>query len=123
MAAKWYAWSNLQGGGKVEDVQTPTGAIKHVVVERNIIPLGSEVSKAKLKLSDEEWDGLIAGGSVRNYPVPAEADEYTSPTQAVVRRISSGGEIDQNVLLELALSNPPAENPPADEGAELPVGA
>lgn len=121
--AKFYVWSDIYNGGKVEDVTTPTGAVKHVVVERNITPRGSAVTKSKLDVSDEDWDRFIENGVIRSYPVPDEADEYLSPTQAVLRRLSTGGELDQDMLLELAMTTPAAENPPASEGAEIPVGA
>ena len=123
--AKYYAWSDIYNGGEVKDVTSPTGVVKTVVVSRNIIPRGEAVTKSKF--SDEEWDALIEGGSVRPYPVPEEADDLLSPTQAVLARLSKGtGEIDQNMLLELALSQPPVSNPPADEAKEVeakPVGA
>ena len=121
--AKYYAWSDIYNGGKTEDVTSPTGQVKHVVVERNVTPRGSAVTKSKLGVSDADWDRFIENGVIRSYPVPDEADEYVSPTQAVLRRLSQGGELNQDMLLELAMTTPPAENPPADEGAEVPVGA
>jgi hypothetical protein len=121
--AKFYAWSDLYNGGSVEKVTLPNGGVREVVVERNIVPRGAQVSKGKLKLSDADWDALVAGGSVRTYPLPEEADENTSPNQAVLRRLSKGsGEIDQDMLLELALSQP-VVNPSAEDAAELPIGA
>lgn len=118
--ATYYAWSELRNGGKVDEVVSPTGATKTVVVERNTIAPGSKVKKSDF--SDEEWDALIDGGSVRPYPMPDDANEYTSPTQAVLSKLSSGGDIDQNMILELALTQPLAANPPAEEGAEVPEG-
>lgn len=121
--AKFFAWSDLYNGGKIEKVTLPNGGVREVVVERNMIPRGSEISKGKLKLSDADWDALVEGGSIRPYPLPDEADDNTSPTQAVLRRLSRDGEIDQNMLLELALTQPLPENPAAEEAAELPIGA
>lgn len=123
--AKNYAWSDIYFGGEVEDVKTPHGGMRTVLVKRNIIPRGEEVTKAKLKVSDEEWDHLCESGSIREYPLPEEANDFVSPTQAVLTRLSQGtGEIDQNMLMELALAHPPAANPPAEEEAEaVPKGA
>jgi len=124
--AKYYAWSNLYNGGEVKEVTTSKGMTMNVVVNRNIIEAGTEVSKAKSGLSDESWDACIEGGSIRPYPMPEDADEVTSPTQAVISKLTTGtGEIDQNMLLELALTQPLSANPPADEAKEVeakPVG-
>lgn len=121
--AKFYAWSDLYGGGTTRDVDRPGGGVVTVVEKRNIFPRGEEVTKAKLKVSDEEWDGLIANGSVRDYPVPKEASETKSPAQAVLERMYKGtGEIDQNMLIEMAMKHPDVINPPSDEGKEVPVG-
>lgn len=124
--AKYYAWSNIYNGGAVKEVTTSKGMTMNVVTDRNIIETGSEVSKAKSGFSDEEWDAMIEGGSIRPYPVPEEADEVTSPTQAVIARLTKGtGEIDQDMMLQLALTQPLPANPPADEAKEVeakPVG-
>jgi hypothetical protein len=121
----FYVWSPIYNGGEVKEIDTALqGVKKTVVVSRNITPAGEKVTKAKLKCSDEEWDRYIEGGSIRPYPMPEEADDVTSPTQAVLSRLSQGGEINQDMLLELALQQPAPINPPADEEAELtkPVG-
>ena len=105
--AKFYVWSTIHNGGEVGEVESPTGQKKTVLLSRNTLDVGSEISKAKSGLSDEEWDAMIEGGSIRPYPLPEGADEYTSPTQAVIRALTTeSGEIDQNMLLELALSQP-----------------
>lgn len=123
MAAKThYAWSDLYSGGDTRELKRPDGRTAVVVEKRNVIPRGEKVTQAQLKCSDEEWEALIDGGSIRSYPLPEEASEYLSPSAAAVQRITKGGEIDTNVLLEMALQHPPAMNPPADAGAELPEG-
>lgn len=120
--AKYYAWSDLYNGGKVEEVKTPTGGIKVVVVERYVTHVGESVTKAKLGVSDEEWDHLVESGSIRDYPLPKDANDLKSPSLAFMESISTSGEIDVNKLLELGLKHPPALNPPAEEAAELPEG-
>jgi len=117
--AKYYAWSEIHNGGETTEVTLPNGGKRQVVKSRNIIAPGEVVVKAKSNLSDEEWDHLVATGSIRPYPYPEEAGENTSPTQAVMTRLTKGtGEIDPNMMMELALSNPPPMNPPADEVPE-----
>lgn len=120
----FYVWSPIYNGGEVKSIDTALqGVTKNVVVSRNITPVGEKVTKAKLKCTDEEWDRYLEGGTIRPYPMPEEADEVTSPTQAIISRLTQGsGEINQDMLLELALTQPLPLNPPADEGAELPVG-
>ena len=124
--AKFYAWSNIYNGGEIKEVTTSKGMTQQIVTNRSIIPAGEEVSKGKAGLTDEDWDAMIEGGSIRPYPLPEDADEVTSPTQAVINKITTGtGDIDQNMLLELALTQPLPENPSAEEAKEVetkPVG-
>jgi len=124
--AKFYVWSTIHNGGEVGEVTSPIGQKKTVLLSRNTLDVGSEVTKAKSGLSDDEWDAMIEGGSIRPYPMPADADEYTSPAQAVIRSlVTQSGDFDQNILMELALTQPLPENPPADEAKEVeakPVG-
>lgn len=122
MAKAMYAWSDLYGGGDTKELKRPDGRVAVVVEKRNITPRGEKVTQSGLKVDDATWDSLIAGGSVRPYPVPEEANEWVSPASAALSRISKGGDVDTNVLLELAMQHPPAMNPPAEEAAELPEG-
>lgn len=120
----YWAWSDLMGGGKTKTMKLADGREREIVEERNVTPRGSKVTKAKLGVSDEEWDALIEGGSIRNYDLPEGADEFTSPTQAMLRSlVNNRGDIDLDKVMELGLANPPAINPPAEEEAELPAGA
>lgn len=113
----FFAWSDLYGGGEVGEVERFDGSKRTVVLSRNIVHRGESVSKADLKVSDEDWDSLIESGSVRPYPVPEEASDWLSPAQAVMDRLTKGtGEIDPNLLLEMALSQP------AEEDDEVPSG-
>jgi hypothetical protein len=113
----FFAWSDLYGGGEVGEVERFDGTKKSVVLSRNITRRGESVSQADLKVSDEEWDHLIESGSIRPYPVPEEADTWLSPAQAVMDRLTKGtGEIDQNLLMEMALSQS------AEDADEVPSG-
>lgn len=125
MAAKMYAWSDLYGGGEIDEISLPKGGTKTVVVSRNIVPRGDAITRAKLGVSEEEWDHLVESGSIRPYPLPEGADDVKSPTRAVLEQFSKGGDIDQDMLLSLALQQPLPINGPAEEGAEvdLPEGA
>ena len=116
MADKFFAWSDIYLGGKVEQIDTLRGP-KDVVTERNIVRTGDEVTQAKLKVDKDQFDAMVEGGSIRPYPLPEGADEVTSPTEAVVRQFTEGrtGEINQDMLLELALKVP---LPETEEEAE-----
>lgn len=124
--AKYYAWSNIYNGGELKEVTTSKGLTQTIVVNRNVIEAGTEVTKAKAGLTDESWDACLEGGSIRPYPMPEEADEVTSPTQAVLARLTKGtGEINQDMMLELALTQPMPVNPSSEEAKEVetkPVG-
>lgn len=118
-----FAWSDLHAGGEVEFRDAPGGRKIKVVMNRTIIPRGDKVSRSDLDVTDEQWDALIANGSIRPYDLPEGSDEWTSPTQAFVNNIMNDrGEPDINVMMELALAHPPAINPPAEEAAEVPEG-
>jgi hypothetical protein len=140
MAAKknggdFYAWSDIYYGGKSEKMTTRTGAERTVITERNIVHHGDKVSQSKLGVTDEQWQTMIDGGSVREYPVPEGVDEHTSPHRAVMSTlVNDDGDIDVDKLLALgapsvaALTTLPAPiNPPAEEGKTLgedkPAGA
>lgn len=128
-SGEYYAWSDLYGGGEVEQREAPGGRLVKVVMSRNIINRGEKVTQAQLKVEDDEWENLLAGGSVREYPIPDGADAYTSPHRAVMQAlVGPDGEIDVNKVMELqnieALAVPPTPiNPPAEDAKELPVGA
>lgn len=128
MARNWYAWSDLYNGGKTKIVKTSNGSERTVVAERYIIERGEKVTKSKLDVSDEDWDRLVEGGSIRSYPVPDNASASVSPARAVMQRlVNDTGDIDPNILMELAMKHPPPLNLPADEvedkEADLPAGA
>ena len=121
--AKYYAWCDIYNGGEVGEVVLPTGNTKNVVINRNVIKRGEQVTKAKTGLSEEDWDRMLESGAIRDYPLPEDASEYISPTQAVLRKfMTPSGEVDTDMLLRLGLSHPPVINPPSEAGAELPVG-
>lgn len=119
--ATHYAWTDIRNGGEVDVRKAPGGREIKVVTKRNVIARGEKVTKAGLKVSDEEWDALLEGGSVRPYPLPKGADENISPTTAILRElVDNRGEVDLNKLMELGLTVPP---PASDEESEVPVGA
>ncbi len=101
--AKYFAWSTIYNGGESKEGRDG----RKLIMKRNIIEPGTEVTKSKLGLSDEEWDTMIDGGSIRTYPLP-EMDEGESPANAVMRRLTRGsGEVSSDMLMELALAHPP----------------
>jgi hypothetical protein len=81
-----YAWSDLYNGGKSEETRLG----RKIIHERNVIPRGAKVTKAKLKVEDDEWDALIATGSLREYPLPegyeGDAAEGQSPVSFVLEQ-------------------------------------
>jgi hypothetical protein len=102
--AKMYAWSTIYNGGESKEGRDG----RKIIMKRNIIEAGSEITKAKLGVSDEEWDALIASGSVRPYAFPKNMNEGESPASAVMRALTRGqGEVSSDMLMELALSHPP----------------
>jgi len=131
----WYAWSDIYNGGETSERPGPGGQMRTIVSSRNIIPRGEKVTKAGLKVDDDTWDALVDGGSVRQYPVPDDADEYVSPHNAVLAQlVDDDGEINVDKLIQMgqpsvaAMSTlPPPINPPAEEGKTLgedkPAGA
>ena len=112
-AKKWYAWSNLYNGGETTEVRG-----RNITVTRNMVECGSPVTKAKLGVSDEEWEGLIAGGSIRDYPYPADLPEGESPHSFVLRQQAEKLEYDPDVLLKMTASLQPDTGTSQDEEPE-----
>lgn len=122
--AKWYAWSELRNGGETKEINLPQGGTRQVLVKRNSVAYGEEVTMAKIGCSKEDWERWIEGGSVRNYPPPKGVGDYTSASEAFMADLlNDRGDVDVNKLMELGLSHPPAINPPASEASTVPAGA
>lgn len=123
--ATYYAWSDLHDGGKVKEVKRANGAMAKIVTERNIIKHGEKVTKAKLGVTDEEWDHLVKSGSIRPYKVPDGTTERVSPSRALILSLlDRRGEMDMNKLLEMGLANAPvAEESDEEAEATAPAGA
>lgn len=100
----FYAWSDIRNGGEVEEIKLATGATRRIVSKRNIIAAGTKITKANSGLSGEEWDRMVDHGVIRDYPFPDGTDEFTSPSQAVMKKLAVGGEVPVNTLLELSAS-------------------
>ena len=123
----YYAWSNIYHGGETEVRKSPNGVERKITVSRNIVKHGEPITQSQIKASDDEWENMIAGGSVRPYPVPEGADEHTSPHRAVMATlVDENGDIDTNKLLQLGAPSvaalttlPNPINPPAEEGKTI----
>jgi len=109
--AKMYAWTNFD-------------------IERNewgqtvnVIHVGDEVSQSQLNISDEEWEGLIASGNVREeeYPdvpadvSPAEYERNQAITQAAVEELTLSAATAGKTMEEIAAAD--AEATPAEAPA------
>lgn len=106
--AKMYAWTEIRNGGEIDVVKLPNGGERRVVTKRNSVAMGDEVTKAKLKCSDEEWDALIAGGSVRPYPLPEGTSSSVSPQRAFMQNaLNDRGDIDFSMMMDMALIHTP----------------
>lgn len=110
--AKFYAWTTIYNGGEVKTVKD-----RKIIVSRNVIEPGTEVSKAKLKVSDEDWDALVAGGSVRPYKFPKMDSGFAgSPAEFIMSQLRKGEEeVSQDVLIGLAMSGNEEEEDSATE--------
>ena len=119
--AKMFAWTTIYNGGKSKEGRDG----RKIIMERNIIEPGAEVTKAKLGVSDDEWEALVASGSVRPYQLPSNMRSNESPADAVMRALTGGhGEVSQDMLMELALAHPPGALANAEEEeSDVPVGA
>lgn len=98
---KMYAWTTIYNGGETEMVRD-----RKIIHSRSIIRPGEAVTKSGLKLDDDQWDALVAGGSVRPYKFPdMPADFDGSVSDFVMQKLrDDDGEIDQDVLLGLAMT-------------------
>lgn len=112
MAVKYYVWGTLYNGGDIKMIKD-----RKIIVKRNIIEPGQEITQSKLKCSDEDWDALIEGGSVRDYPYPDIPVTFPgSPAEFIMHELRQGEEEpDQDTLLELALKAGIGKNPALDD--------
>jgi len=96
---KMYAWTTILNGGETEMVRD-----RKIIHSRNTIAPGESVSQASLKCSDEAWQALVDGGSVRPYKFPDMPEGYDgSPNDFIMSQLrDDSGEIDQNLILALA---------------------
>jgi len=107
MADTFYAWSDIYAGGESEKREAAGGRLVKVINKRNIIRRGEKVTQAKLGVEKEEFDALVASGSVRAYPLPEGADDMVSPSNAFLSSVlDSDGDVDINKLMDLGLQNP-----------------
>lgn len=94
--SKFYAWTDIHNGGETTEVRGRT-----IVVDRHMVKCGDPVDKEKFGLSDEEWDAMIEGGSIRDYPLPEGIGENESPSAYVARMQAEKMELDPDTLLKM----------------------
>lgn len=81
MADTYYAWSRI-----LYDIERNDDNSKKSDVYANP---GDEVSASSLGISDEQFQELIDGGAVRNYPFPPELqDPLTSPNTLIAQGLA-----------------------------------
>jgi hypothetical protein len=80
-SSKMYAWSNLNLGGKSEELKSG----RKVITERNTVQAGAEVTLEKLGVTEEEYNDWVAAGVIRPYPYPeGYLDEDGNPSDAAL---------------------------------------
>lgn len=84
----YYAWSPIRHGGEVKD---------GLVVNVQTVAYGDSVSQKDLGVSDEDWQAMVEGGSVREVKPPELPEGYTgSPIQFMMeqaRQAAEGGDV------------------------------
>ena len=101
MAETYYLWSRYQNGGETDEVRTPNGGTRNVIVSRNVLPAGEKVTQDKLGLDDANWEALIEGGVVRTYPFPDDipAGSTDSPIVHLQRKINEAATSEEERLV------------------------
>jgi hypothetical protein len=76
----WYAWSPIDHGVKRDETD------KTLILGRDIIPLGDEVSASTLDIDEDsdEWMELVRSGAVREYEFPEELQDPNTSAQKIV---------------------------------------
>lgn len=107
--SKYYAWSELRLGGESTIHESATGVRRRIIDSRNVVQPGEQVNKADLKklgATDEDWEAFLAGGSIRDYPMPKMPEgSQQSPNDFVLEKLRSGDreDLDPNTLMALAM--------------------
>jgi hypothetical protein len=98
-AESWYLWSNYQNGGETDEVRTPNGGTRNVVLSRNLIPAGTKVSKSDLEVDDAGWEALVEAGVVRSFPYPdMPAGSTDSPLVFLQRKLNEQAASEEELL-------------------------
>ncbi len=94
---QWYFWSNFQNGGETDEVRTPNGGTRNVVLSRNLTPAGEKANKGDF--DDAEWEALVEAGSVRPYPYPdMPAGSLDSPLVFLQKQINEAAANEEERL-------------------------
>lgn len=102
MADKWFLWSNYQNSGETTTVRTPNGGERNVVLKRNVMRAGAEVTASSFD-SKEEFEELKEAGVVRNYPFPdIPAGSYDSPLVFLQKQINEAAQSEEEKLARMA---------------------
>jgi hypothetical protein len=107
----FFAWTDIYNGGETTEVRG-----RQIVTKRNMVAQGEAVDQAMLGVSDAEWQGLLDGGSVRDYPLPEGIGENESPNAYVARMQAEKMELDPDTLLKMNAALEIAAPEPTEEG-------
>ncbi len=86
--ATMYAWTNF-------DVER-----NEYGQTTNVIHVGDQIDKSKLKVTDQEWDDLVASGAIREEPYP-DIPADVPPAQYLSQKVASGEATEEEIALHV----------------------
>lgn len=120
MADQHYLWSNLSDGGEVALVPNKSGGGERtVLVSRNILPAGSEISEGDAS-SEEEWESWVEAGVVRPYKYPDMPEGSTdSPVVFLQKKLSEAAQSQEELLTAQVAGALDSEESLVEKGAAI----
>jgi len=102
-SGKGYLWSAINNGGEVKMVPTAYGTERAIVSKRNVLAVGSQVSKSDIEgTTDEQWAEWVEGGVVRDYPYPKlPAGSTESPLTFLQRKLNEAANSEEERLVAM----------------------
>jgi hypothetical protein len=119
MADTMYAWSRILYGVELSD-DANKSKLRDLAVEP-----GEEVTAEKLNVTDEQFQELVDGGAVRNYPFPKDLqDPLTSPNTLIAQGLADSETVAATVgvspeLVDAYIKMRKSQQTPSDPNREV----
>jgi hypothetical protein len=105
-----YAWTPIYAGGEAKEIKGPGGVVRNIISNRNVIPVGSEVTIEDLCADapdpEREFQAYVESGAIRPYEFPKDLDPNSteSPIEFLRRQLREAAEVELDEEQQLLLA-------------------